>query len=722
VAEKEWDGVLLELGSPAARPFLEEGWSHGETDPEGNAYRWAVGERARFWFNSEQSGQHIAWIECEPFVYEGAQAQVLDISLNGQSLPPLRIGEGRGRRYPLELTLLQGVNTVEVGFAYARAPGDIDPESADRRRLAAAFYRFEVPPKDSILVAGKPGAFSLVQPVEGSPGIYIPQGGRLSYFLEVPKHANLFVTLGAEKPEQLLAPAGAKLEVEARPEEGEAFKVAAEASAPRGEVLTVELPLTALAGQRIELSFRAVNTDLFVAPHLSVLSSSEEEPAEESRLADIHNVLLIVLDGAAALRMGTYGYTRSTTPEIDRLAGESVVFDQAITQAVYTVASIGSVLTSQYPERHQSVSFADRLPASAVTLPGLLSQAGILTAGFSGNAVVSAAFGLDRGYDEFYPVRELEGYTGHGDSVLRAFSDWLENEGERRFFAYVHFREPHFPYNPPPPYDTRFEPSQPFPEGIVEWQVVENFNRAAGRGEEVPNEVVRRVQGLYDGNMAYVDNLVGQMLTKLEESGLHGKTAVILTADHGEALFEHGYIGHNTQLYEESIRVPLVVKLPGLAPGRVSDVVELIDLAPTVLELMGLSDHAALTDMQGRSLVPLLRGISAEKRRAFSRTLWNKPRYGVRDGRFKLIWDSRADTVELYNLKDDPQETANLVEYRSVVAGFLRQRLYQWLRDQEHLRAGAPAPESVVLEEDLLRQLDALGYVQYLEKEKKKKK
>jgi arylsulfatase A-like enzyme len=476
-----------------------------------------------------------------------------------------------------------------------------------------------------------------------------------------------------------------------------------------------------LAGRRIELSFRAVNADLFVRPHLSALSSGEEEPVEQSRLADVHNVLTIVLDGAAALRMGPYGYTRSTTPEIDRLASESVVFDRAMTQAVYTVASIGSVLTGQYPERHQSVSFADRLPATAVTLPGLLSQAGILTAGFSGNAVVSATFGLDRGFDEFYPVRELEGYTGHGDSVLRAFSNWLENGGERRFFAYIHFREPHFPYNPPPPYDTRFEPPQPFPEGIVEWQVVESFNRAAGRGEEVPAEVVRRIQGLYDGNMAYVDNLVGQMLTKLEESGLHGNTTVILTADHGEALFEHGYIGHNTQLYEESIRVPLIVKVPGVAPGRVSDVVELIDLAPTVLELMGLDDPAALADMQGRSLAPLLQGISVEGRLAFSRTLWSKPRYSARDGRFKLIWDSRADTVELYDLMDDPRETANLVSQRSVVAGFLRQQLYQWLRQQEHLRAGAPAPESVVLEEDLMRQLDALGYVQYLEKEKKKK-
>jgi arylsulfatase A-like enzyme len=620
------------------------------------------------------------------------------------------------------LDLLQGVNEVEIRFAYAGAPGDVDASSTDRRRLAAAFYRFEVPPKGTPPVADQPGAFAMVQPLEGGAGIYLPQGGRISYFLEIPEHANLTVMVGALEPAELLAPAGARLEVEARPEEGQSLEATTEASASRGEVMTLELSLAALGGRRTELSFRAVRADLFVSPQLSIPHADEAAPepvSSEKPFPDDFSVLMVVLDGATALRMGAYGFALSTTPEIDHLAGRSVVFDQAVTQAVYTVASIGSVLTGQYPERHQSVSFADRLPSSAVTLPGILSQSGILTAGFSGNAVVSSTFGLDRGYDEFYSVRELEGYTGRGDSVLRSFSDWLKGSGGRRFFAYVHFREPHFPYNPPPPFDTRFGASQMFPDGIVDWKVVENLNRAAARGEEIPSEVIECIRGLYDGNMAYVDGLVGEMLAELEDLGLSEKTIVILTADHGEALFEHGYIGHNTQLYEESIRVPLMMRLPGFAPRRVTPLVELVDLAPTVLELMGLGDHPASFDMQGRSLVSLLRGTTVKERLAFSRTLWNKPRYGVRESRFKLIWDSRANTVELYDLVDDFREKTNLYGQRVVTAGFLRQQLYQWLREQEHLRAGASVPESVPLEEDLRRQLDALGYTEYVEKKKK---
>ena len=272
-------------------------------------------------------------------------------------------------------------------------------------------------------------------------------------------------------------------------------------------------------------------------------------------------MLLIVLDGASAGRMSAYGYEKPTTPGIEKLAAQSVVFHNAVSQAVYTIASIGSVLTGQYPERHQSVSFADRLPSSAVTLPGLLTLAGFATAGFSGNAVVSPTFGLDRGYEEFQLAREREDYTGHGDSVLQSFSSWLQENAERRFFAYVHFREPHFPYDPPPPFDTRFGPADLFPNGLRVWEDVDAYNRAAARNEEVQAEVLSRIRALYDGNMAFVDHLVGKILEELDSLGLSERTVVILTADHGEALFEHRFIGHNTQLYEESVRVPLMMRV-----------------------------------------------------------------------------------------------------------------------------------------------------------------
>ena len=191
---------------------------------------------------------------------------------------------------------------------------------------------------------------------------------------------------------------------------------------------------------------------------------------------------------------------------------------------------------------------------------------------------------------------------------------------------------------------------------------------------------------------------------------------MILAADHGEALFEHHFIGHNTQLYEESIRVPLMVSLPGLEPRRIDHVVELIDIAPTVLELAGLDVQPSLDRMQGESLVPLLQGGKFPEGLAFSRTLWSKPRYAVRGSRFKFIWDSRTGSSELYHLESDAREQIDLSAERTVVAGFLRLKLYTWIREQEHLRVGGPDPERASIPNDLGRHLGAVGYVGYVER------
>jgi arylsulfatase A-like enzyme len=186
-----------------------------------------------------------------------------------------------------------------------------------------------------------------------------------------------------------------------------------------------------------------------------------------------------------------------------------------------------------------------------------------------------------------------------------------------------------------------------------------------------------------------------------------------VTADHGEALFEHGFLGHNTQLYEESIRIPLLIRAPGFAPRRVSDLVELIDLTPTILELAGLARAPEASGFQGRSLVPALAGRSLPKRKlALSRTLWTKPRYSVRGERFKLIWDSRTGASELYDLESDPEERTTL-ESR-VREGYLREELFLWYREQERLKAREPLPDDAILSEDDRLRLESLNYLEHL--------
>ncbi len=697
VAEKRFEGVLLELGAPQALPFLGEGWSYGEPAPDGSLFRWAITERSTFRFVSEREGEHVGFFECEPFVYPGSPAQWVEVVANGSELPGIELRPGRDR-YPVQLPLVRGENHLELRFRYA---GEPTRSSREKRRLAASFYRFEVPFGN---LPARIGAFASI-----ANGIFVPSEGRLSFFLELPPRARLRLRVGAEDPPQLRAPAGSEVTVRIAGDEGEVWRETFAVSRIGTEAWERELP--APTGSPVEVTFGTGSHDLLLRPEILAPRVEENEVASQEPPSRPSFVVL-VLDGASAGRMGLYGGNAETTPVVDALGRESVVFDVAVSQAVYTIASIGSFLTGQYPERHQSVSFADRLREDVVTLPSILSRAGYRTAAFPGNAVVSKAFGLDRGYQEFFPVWEREDYTGRGDSVVRAFRGWLASDPREPFFAYLHLREPHFPYNPPPPFEGRFGSRSPFPGGIGDSAVVDDLNRQWASGEPPSEEILARVRGLYLGNLAYADSLVGEVLSMLEE-----ETIVVLTADHGEALFEHGFLGHNTQLYEESIRIPLLIRAPGIAPRRVSGLVELIDVTPTILELAGAARAPEASDFQGRSLVPALAGSPLSRPKlAFSRTLWTKPRYSVRGERFKLIWDSRTGASELYDLELDSEERASLE--RKVREGYLREELFLWYREQERLKAKEPSPDDAILSEEDRRRLESLNYLDHLPERK----
>ncbi|HEY7515251.1 MAG TPA: sulfatase, partial [Vicinamibacteria bacterium] len=421
------------------------------------------------------------------------------------------------------------------------------------------------------------------------------------------------------------------------------------------------------------------------------------------------NVLLIVLDAARASELGTYGYARETTPEIDRIAAEGVVFERAFTPAVYTLGAMSSVWTSEYPDRHHSaVSFAARLPADRLTLAELLSSRGIVTAGFVANAVAGVAFGFERGFSEF---RETFKDFGSGaDGILKAVPEWVRSHAERRFFAYLHFREPHFPYDPPAPFDTRFGPDGPIPKAArrdMGW--INDLGQ--GRREPRPGEI-EHLRRLYDGNVSFADHEIGRLRRFLEEQGLWDRTLVIVTADHGEELFEHRWIGHNVHLYEESIHVPLVLRFPkgkGPAGKRLSALVDLLDVAPTVADVFGiLGTEAGRRRFQGRSLIPVVTGAPG-KNAILSRTVWDRPRYALRDAHHKFVFDTRSGEEQLYDLDGDPGETHNLAAAEPIRAAYYRQSLHRWVASLATPGGGGGGGATVT--HDQCENLRALGYV-----------
>jgi arylsulfatase A-like enzyme len=446
------------------------------------------------------------------------------------------------------------------------------------------------------------------------------------------------------------------------------------------------------------------------------LAAEDDRRADALRSASASlNVVLVILDAARAQQFGTYGYSRATTPEIDRIAGEGVVFERAYTPAVFTLGALSSLWTSQYPDRHHAeVSYADPLPRDRLTLAEALGARGIRTAGFVANAVAGSLHGFDRGFGEFEEVyKRYPDLGSRGAAFQRLLPDWLRAHAGERFFAYVHFREPHFPYDPGPPFDTQFGPDAPLGRDERRdraWYTDVNQGRRTPTADEIAH-LVR----LYDGNLAYADREVGALRRTLEAQGLWDRTVLIVAADHGEQLHEKGYISHSAQVYEQSTHIPLIVRIPGGPRGtRVGPLADLLDLAPTILDLFGVRDSPFAAQAQGTSLLPLLGGAArGEDMVTLSRTVWERPVYALRDARYKLVHDTRTGRDQLFAIESDRSEARDVAGAEPVRACFYRQTLLRLLAGLKQTRpAGAgSAPSGVRPTADQCEQLKALGYV-----------
>jgi arylsulfatase A-like enzyme len=418
------------------------------------------------------------------------------------------------------------------------------------------------------------------------------------------------------------------------------------------------------------------------------------------------SVLVIVLDAAGARHFGCYGEARPTTPEIDRIAAEGTLFERAYTPAVFTRSAMASAWTSQLPdEHHATVSYDDKLPETIPTLAGIAAASGVPTAAFVGNNMAGTAFGLDRGFADFRRA------SPRAEELTESVLGWLGSSAAAgRYFAYLHYREPHYPFDPRPPFDTMFGPDAPLPASMkTDSRWLDRVNEGSLRPG--PEEIAHLVR-LYHGNLRLVDREVGRVRRRLEELGRWDRTVVILTADHGEAMYEHGFVGHNEQLYEDSIRIPLIVRLPRDAPrGRRSRMLTgLLDVAPTVADVLGIPADRTAT-FRGRSLLPVAAGgPDPAAPPVLSRTVGDKPRYALIDTRHKYVFNLRDGDEMLFDLRADPGEAKDVAAFDPVRARYYRQRLFSRLLALPGRAVAGTGGWKVTPQE--AEELRALGYVQ----------
>ncbi|MFC1573429.1 sulfatase-like hydrolase/transferase [Candidatus Eisenbacteria bacterium] len=409
------------------------------------------------------------------------------------------------------------------------------------------------------------------------------------------------------------------------------------------------------------------------------------------------SVLLITVDTLRPDRLSCYGWTKGKTPVIDELASTGVLFEKVVTPVPITLPAHAAILTGRYPlslgVRNNGTY---RLDESARTLAELFKDAGYRTGAFVGSYVLDSCFGLAQGFDAYNDemprkassrggkaVARWENPQRRADVVVEAATQWLTGDRQTPFFAWIHIWDPHHPYAPPEPFRDRFSDDP------------------------------------YFGEVAFVDEQLGVLFESLRGAGLMGdRTLVVFTSDHGEGLGEHGEASHGVFLYETTVRVPLIFNLPTVFPSRlrVPDMVRLIDIAPTILDLAGL---AALADVEGKTLRSLLQGSADDPtNRAGGRDVcyleslygtenygW-APLFGLHTGNTKYV---RAPIKELYRMDQDPGESRNLADRESEAIKVLDRELDDLI---ESVSTDAiPAANTEQMDPETRAKLESLGYI-----------
>lgn len=449
------------------------------------------------------------------------------------------------------------------------------------------------------------------------------------------------------------------------------------------------------------------------------------------------NIILLTVDCWRADHFRRNGEAVSPTPFIDGLLHDTLVFEQAITCGGWTRPSITALLSSTHASMYGGPlgRYADQRPI----VSEVLQNNGYDTAAFTTNPQVGISFGFERGFNTFResePVAALQGpnwarikgsqrllaaplaqwalqplhvntlpaeVTAPAEQLVDQVAQWLLQPRTRPAFVWAHFMDMHWPYH------LLRKPHSPTEKARIWKDLQIGYRIAEAHGYLHPGESqVARLWTLYRKALSYVDEQIGNLIQRLRYSGLWEDTVLILTADHGEEFYEHGRWSHY-QLYDESLRVPLILRLPGLEQSqRIPDQVSLLDISPTILELAGLTPTQ---EMLGESLLGTTRGKPRIQREAYAEAMWpDTYRLAIRNEEYKYIYDSQdPENSRLFDLQADPQEKHNLYRQQPNVA-----KKFEELRRQHQNRATATAVEAeegLAVNPALAERLRALGYV-----------
>ena len=445
---------------------------------------------------------------------------------------------------------------------------------------------------------------------------------------------------------------------------------------------------------------------------------------------DVKHLILISLDTVRADRLGCYGHPWIKTPTIVRLAAEALLFEGLVSTAPTTLNSQTSLMTGTYPHTHGTPRNGFAVNDQNAMLAEVLQKKGFTTAAFIGAFPLHSQFNFDQGfdhYDEHFEIirgqAPVDQDQRNAERVTDSVIDWLDRNHPGRMFLFIHYFDAHWPYAPPPPYDTMYRrDNQPFGGSLMEISTVRS---ALEKDRTGMTWQCAALDALYCGEITYIDTQLGRLFEALRRHDLYDESLIILTADHGEAMNEHWEIwNHGLSTYRTTVASPLIIRQPGgkLGGTRLQNLLSNIDVMPTILDRLGFGHPR---QVEGVSFAPLLDGQVVPPREpvfAEATKPWHKPYEddplwanalkcrAVTTGRFKYVYRPVEQIRELYDLQADPQEQANLLlkpePETTQRAAELAALLQAWTE------AANPLESTADLSRDTVRKLKALGYLQ----------
>ncbi len=712
-ADRSRDGLLaIEMGAIAARKYLNGGWRAGwDTTPrkDGNEnFFEADSKSVRVFFKHTKGGFDRITVRMKA-VKKGNK---LTAYVNDEAIKSFEI-DGDWKDYTIKIpakATRAGENQLMMRFQYDTTVGG--------RKQVAHISSVHVLPANAKVEDAPRGPSLQNVTLEG--------GAKEALVAATPQTYTFRLQMPTEAPQLALAwgakEAGAKFTITAAADTVPAKTVMDETCAAdkAGKWNESIVDLSAFAGKVVELNFTSSGAwkggQLAAWGQPGIYSPKSGELKAKDPKTPAKNLVVYLIDTLRYDKFDFYNNkSNCKTPQISEFAKDATIFDAGYDNENWTKPSTASILTGLYPETHKAKEDTSKLPTGALMISQHLKKQGFTTGSFLANGYVSDAFGFKKGWDHYTNyIRETR--NTNADNVVKESLAWIDENKDKRFFAYIHTIDPHVPYSPPEKYRKMYW-NRDY-DGPIKPQATGDQLADIKTGKlEVNNKDKKYLEALYNGETTFNDFAFGELIKGLKEKGLYENTAILIIADHGEEFWDHGKVGHGHSLYEEMVHSPLVVRYPNMAPvgKRIPHVVSMVDLAPTLCDLAGVDKSDTF---EGTSFTDTFDGIGEPRPRvAVSDFLYR--RKSVRAGRYKWITIGRGG--KLYDVVGDPKESKDLISKHHIARAFVRANfgIFRGAKNKSVWWEGSDkeAPslnletDNAQIDDDTQKMLEAMGYV-----------